>query len=208
MTNTMCNSKLIKKELIYVKSQYSDICQQINHVKQLISNIIIDKKDNDITCSLMNQKLNELRVQAKQYQHIITTNTNYLKEQQRLKIIIGDYIIDNKSHYHIIKYEENSNFYTCVDLENVGFIYRFRKSNVKKINDYIFSLRNICQLNDVENTEKKILIGNFIIDENNCYVIEGEDGDDYRALDLNSYLVFAVPKDNIINISDYYVKKK
>lgn len=87
----MTNSKLIKKELIYTKSQYSDICQQINQVKQLISNLIRDKKDNDITCSLMNQKLNELRVRAKQYQHIITTNTNYLKEQQRLKIIIGDY---------------------------------------------------------------------------------------------------------------------
>lgn len=198
------SSKLIKKELIYTKSQYSDICQQINQVKQLISNLIRDKKNNDMTCSLMNQKLNELRVQAKQYQHIIKTNTNYLKEQQRLKLIIGDYIIDNKSHYHIIKYEENSDLYICVDLENVGFIYRFRKSNVRKINDYIFFFRNICQLNDVENTEKKILIGNFIIDENNCYFIEGEDGDDYRALDLNSYLVFVVPKDNVINISDYY----
>ena len=199
----MTKSELIKKELIYAKSQYSDICQQINQVKQLISNLIRDKKDNDITCSLTNQKLNELRVQAKQYQHIIITNTNYLKEQQRLKLIIGDYIIGNKSHYLIIKYEENSDFYTCVDLENAGYIYRFRKSNVRRINDYIFSLRNICQLNDVEDTEKKILIGNFIIDENNCYVIEGEDGDNYKALDLNSYLVFAIPKDNIINISDY-----
>ena len=118
----MTNSKLIKKELIHAKSQYSDICQQINQVKQLISNLIRDKKDNDIACSLMKQKLNELRVQAKQYQHIIITNTNYLKEQQRLKLIIGDYIIDDKSHYHIIKYEENSDFYTCVDLENVGLL--------------------------------------------------------------------------------------
>lgn len=75
---------------------------------------------------------------------------------------------------------------------------------MRKINDYIFFLRNICQLNDVENTEKKILIGNVIIDENNCYFIEGEDGNDYRAVDLNSYLVFVVPKDNVINISDYY----
>ena len=42
----MTKSELIKKELIYAKSQYSDICQQINQVKQLISNLIRDKKDN------------------------------------------------------------------------------------------------------------------------------------------------------------------